>query len=90
VRIVSIDELHQGTNEIVSRVEMGEQVAVTRDGIRIAILEPAPSMAWDALVASGVVKRARGPLPTFSDDFGASSDFAGRDAVLDDRYGEGS
>ena len=66
---------------------MGERVEITRNGTRVAIIEPAAPQLLGVLLESGELRPARGPLPTFSPDDEAHSDSAGLDAVLQDRYG---
>jgi len=89
VRQVPLRELNQHTAEVIARVEMGERVEITRNGTRVAIIEPARPHPLGLLIESGDLSPARGPLPTFSAVDETSSDSAGLDAVLEDRYGDG-
>jgi len=89
MRQVPLRELNQHTAEVMARVEMGERVEITRNGTRVAIIEPARPHPLGPLLESGELIPARGPLPTFSGDDETASDSAGLDAVLEDRYGPG-
>ncbi|MHB2028423.1 MAG: type II toxin-antitoxin system Phd/YefM family antitoxin [Acidimicrobiales bacterium] len=89
MRRVPIRELNQHTAEVMARVEMGERVEVTRNGTRVAIIEPAEPHPLGPLIESGELNPARGPLPKFSNAIEGASDSAGLDAVLADRYGDG-
>jgi len=84
---VPIRKLNQDTSAVLARVEAGESLEVTRNGVVVARLEPVARHPLDALVTAGVVRPARGtlPLPTETDLGAASSDSAGTDAVLEDR-----
>jgi prevent-host-death family protein len=88
MRQVPLRELNQHTAEVIARVEMGERVEITRNGTRIAIIEPAQPHPLGPLIESGELRPARGSLPTFSGADEAASDSAGLDAVLEDRYGD--
>lgn len=89
MRQVPLRELNQHTAEVMARVEMGERVEITRNGTRVAIIEPAQPHPLGLLIESGDLSPARGPLPTFSAEDETASDSAGLDAVLEDRYGDG-
>jgi prevent-host-death family protein len=89
MRQVPLRELNQHTAEVMARVEMGERVEITRNGTRVAIIEPAQPHPLGLLIESGELSPARGPLPTFSGAVETASDSAGLDAVLEDRYGDG-
>ena len=89
MRQVPMRELNQHTAEVMARVEMGERVEITRNGTRVAIIEPAQPHPLGLLIESGDLSPARGPLPTFSREDETASDSAGLDAVLKDRYGDG-
>lgn len=87
MRQVPVRELNQHTADVLARVERGERVEITRNGVRIAILEPAHPNPLSELIASGEVRPARGGLPLLPPGAGAVADSAGLDAVLEDRYG---
>lgn len=89
MRQVPIRELNQHTADVLARVEMGERVEITRNGTRVAIIEPVRPHPLGLLIESGELIPARGPLPTFSDSEATTSDSSGLDAVLADRYGDG-
>ncbi|PZS02234.1 MAG: prevent-host-death family protein [Pseudonocardiales bacterium] len=88
MRQVPIRELNQHTADVLARVEMGERVAITRNGRRVAIIEPAQPDPLDGLVESGELRPARGSLPLFAESAATTSDSAGVDAIMVDRYGE--
>ena len=50
---IGIRELRDGLTGILRRVENGEPVEVTRDGVVIAVLSPASGSALDIMLASG-------------------------------------
>lgn len=87
MRQVPVRELNQHTADVLARVEMGERVEVTRNGVRVAIIEPAQPNPLSELIESGDLRAAQGPLPLSSPADAAASDSAGVDAVLEDRYG---
>jgi prevent-host-death family protein len=89
VRQVPIRELNQHTAEVMARVEMGKRVEITRNGTRVAILEPAQPHPLGTLIESGELSPARGPLPTLSEAVGTATDSAGLGALLEDRSGDG-
>jgi len=66
---------------------MGQRIEITRNGTRVAIIEPAAHHPLGVLLEPGELRPARGPLPTFFPDVETTSDSAGLDAVLQDRYG---
>jgi prevent-host-death family protein len=89
VRQVPIRELNQHTAQVLARVERGERVEITRCGIPVAIIEPARPDPLGALVESGELTPARGPLSRCSGEQATALDAAGLDAVLEDRSGDG-
>jgi prevent-host-death family protein len=89
MRQVPVRELNQRTADVLARVELGERVEVTRNGVRVAIIEPAQPNALGGLIESGDLRPARGRLPLFPAAEPAADDSAGLAAVLDDRYGDG-
>jgi prevent-host-death family protein len=89
MRQVPIRELNQHTANVLARVERGERLAITRNGARVAIIEPAEPDPRSELIESGDLRPGLGSLRLFSDSEVAASDSAGLDAVLDDRYGTG-
>ncbi len=84
---VPIRKLNQDTSAVLARVEAGESLEVTRNGVVVARLEPVTHHPLAALVSAGVVRPAGRtlPLPTETDLAAASPDSAGTDAVLGDR-----
>lgn len=80
---------HSRFSEMSVRVEMGERIAITRNGIQVAILEPPHPYRLSRLIESGEWRPARGPLPGLAEAEAAASESAGLDAILDDRYGKG-
>ena len=88
MRQIPVRELNQRTADVLARVEMGERVEITRNGIPVAILEPARPNLLSGLIDSGELRPARGVLPLSSQSEVMSSDSAGLAAVLQDRYGE--
>ncbi|MHB1500016.1 MAG: type II toxin-antitoxin system Phd/YefM family antitoxin [Candidatus Dormibacteria bacterium] len=89
MRQIPIRELNQHTANVLARVERGERVAITRNGTRVAIIEPAEPDPRSELIESGDLRPGLGPLLLFSDSEVAASDSAGLEAVLEDRYGTG-
>jgi prevent-host-death family protein len=89
VRQVPVRELNQRTADVLARVESGERVAVTRNGVRVAIIEPAQPNPLGELLESGEFRPARGRLPLFETLEPAADDSAGLIAVVEDRYGDG-
>jgi prevent-host-death family protein len=89
MRQIPVRELNQHTADVLARVEMGERVEITRNGIPVAIIEPAQPDPLSGLIESGELRPARGALPLFSESEVTASDSAGLDAILEDRYGEG-
>ncbi len=89
MRKVPIRELNQRTAEVIARVESGERVEVTRNGSRVAIIEPAEPQPLGALLESGEFRPARGRLPTFSEAVEAAPDAEGLHAVMEDRGSDG-
>jgi len=92
MRQIPIRELNQHTADVLARVERGERVAITRNGTRVAIIEPAEPDPRSELIESGDLRPGLGPLLLFSDSEVsevAGSDSAGLEAILEDRYGTG-
>lgn len=87
MRQVPVRELNQHTADVLARVEMGERVEITRNGERVAIIEPAEPHPLNVLIESGELRPALGSLPVFSETETCASDSAGSDAVVADRYG---
>jgi prevent-host-death family protein len=87
MRQVPVRELNQHTADVLARVEMGERVEVTRNGTRVAIIEPAQPNPLSVLIEAEELRPARGSLPLFSDSEVTTSDSTGLDAILEDRYG---
>ncbi len=87
MRCVPIRELNQHTADVLARVERGERIEITRNGVRVAIIEPAQPHPLSELINSGELRPARATLPLFSlEDGAAAPDSAGSDAVSDGRY----
>ncbi len=80
-------ELNQNTSAVLARVEAGERLDVTRNGVVVARLEPVTPHPLAALIAAGLARPARAPLslPTEAELAAGSADSAAADAVLDDR-----
>ena len=89
MRKVPIRELNQRTAEVIARVESGERVEVTRNGCRVAIIEPAEPSPLGALLESGELRPARRRLPTFSESVESAQDSDGLQAVIEDRGDDG-
>ncbi|MHB1534875.1 MAG: type II toxin-antitoxin system Phd/YefM family antitoxin [Acidimicrobiales bacterium] len=87
MRQVPIRELNQHTADVLARVEMGERVEITRNGKRVAILEPARPDPLASLIDSGEFRPATGPLVLLSTSEVAAENSSGLDAVVEDRYG---
>ena len=87
MRQVPVRELNQHTADVLARVEAGERVEVTRNGVPVAIIEPAQPNPLGALIESGELHPASGELPLLSPTEGVAADSAGLAAVLEDRYG---
>ena len=87
MRQVPVRELNQHTADVLARVEMGERIEITRNGSRVAIIEPAQPNPLSELIESGDLRPAQGGLPLLSPTDAVAADAAGLDAVLEDRYG---
>lgn len=87
MRQVPVRELNQRTADVLARVERGERIEITRNGVRVAIIEPAEPNPLSGLLESGELRPAEGDLPLLNPADGAAADSAGVDAVLADRYG---
>lgn len=88
MRQIPVRELNQHTADVLSRVETGERVEITRNGTPIAIIEPARPNPLQSLIESGELRPASAPLPVFTEVEATTSDTAGLDAVLEDRYAD--
>ncbi|GAB2930428.1 hypothetical protein GCM10027047_28710 [Rhodococcus aerolatus] len=55
---VSAGDLNRSTAQVLDRVEAGEQLAITRHGIVVALLRPARPHPLAALVRAGLVEPA--------------------------------
>jgi prevent-host-death family protein len=89
MRQIPVRELNQHTADVLARVEMGERVEITRNGIRVAIIEPAQPDPLSALIDLGELRPARGSLPMIPESEPLAADCAGLEAVLQDRYDDG-
>jgi prevent-host-death family protein len=89
MRQIPVRELNQHTADVLARVERGERVAITRNGTRVAIIEPAEPDPRSELIESGDLRPGLGPLLLFSNSEVAASDSAGLEAILEDRCGTG-
>ncbi len=87
MRQVPVRELNQHTADVLARVERGERIEITRNGVSVAIIEPAQPNPLSALIEAGDLRPARGELPLLAPGAHVASDTAGLDAVLADRYG---
>ncbi len=74
---------------MLARVELARGSKTTRNGVRIAIIEPAEQNPLAGLIESGELRPAQGRLPLFAPSEPESEDALGLSAVLDDRYGAG-
>ncbi|MGH9064940.1 MAG: type II toxin-antitoxin system Phd/YefM family antitoxin [Acidimicrobiales bacterium] len=88
MRQVPVRELNQHTADVLARVEMGERVGITRNGRRVAIIEPAQPDPLGRLIESGELRPASGRLPLLPASEVQAADSAGLDAVMDGRYGD--
>ena len=88
MRQVPVRELNQRTADVLARVEMGERVEITRNGIPVAIIEPARPNPLSGLIETGELRLAQGALPLWSQSEVTDLAAAGLAAVLEDRYGE--
>ena len=84
-----IRELNQRTAEVIARVESGERAEVTRNGSRVASIDPADPSPLGALLESGELRPARGRLPTSSGVVETTPDADGLQAVIEDRWSDG-
>lgn len=89
MRQVPVRELNQHTADVLARVELGERVEITRNGIPVATIEPARPNPLSGLIESGELHPARGVLPLLSKSEVPVPDAAGLAAILQDRDGEG-
>ena len=89
MRRVPVRELNQHTADVLALVERGERIEITRNGHRVAVIEPAQPDPLGGLIEAGQLRPARGTLPLFDDSDQPSDDETGLHAVLDDRYGPG-
>ncbi len=62
---VSVRELHQDTAGVLARVQRGEEIDVTEQGVVIAQLVPAPAHPLADLIAAGTLHppTRNGPVP---------------------------
>ncbi len=88
MRRIPVRELNQHTAGVLARVEFCERLEITRNGKRVAIIEPALPDPLSGLIESGELRPARGPLPLVPESEMPASDAAGLEALLQDRYGE--
>ena len=88
MRQVPVRELNQHTADVLARVEMGERVEITRNGVRVAIIEPAQPDPLGKLIESGEFRMPLGHLPLITAAEPVADDSLGLDAVLEDRYGD--
>lgn len=61
---VPVRKLNQHTADVLARVEMGERVEITRNGVRIAIIEPAQPNPLSELIETGEFCPAKRRPPT--------------------------
>lgn len=72
---IGIRELRQQASRYIDRVEQGETIEVTSRGRLVALLVPAPSSAWDRLVATGQARPRTDHTSVLADgprDFGVN------------------
>jgi prevent-host-death family protein len=89
MRQVAVRELNQHTADVLAYVEMGERVEITRNGKRVAIIEPAQPHPLGTLIETGELRPPRSQLPLWPTSEVVAESSAGLDAVLEDRYGPG-
>ena len=89
MRQIPVRELNQHTADVLAYVEMGERLEITRNGRRVAIIEPAQPDPLGGLIETGELRPARGQLPLWPASQVLAEGSAGVDAVLQDRYGPG-
>lgn len=89
MRQVPIRELNQHTAEVIARVQLGERVEITRNGTRVAVIEPAVPDRLGGLIESGELRPASDPLPLLAASEVTAPDSAGVDPIVEERYGEG-
>lgn len=89
MREVEIRELNEPMAAVLACVQRGERVAITRNGRRIAILEPADPSPLGTMIESGEFRPAEVPLELPSAAEPISPGAAGLEAVLEDRDGNG-
>jgi len=68
-----------------ARVQMGERVAITRNGVRVAVLEPAHPHPLSRLIESGELRPAQDRLPLFPPSEVLAAGSSGSDAVVAER-----
>lgn len=85
MRQVPVRELNQHTADVLARVEAGERVAITRNGTRVAILEPVVPEPLSALIESGELRPAQARLPLWAMSEANHTDSLGSDTVTADR-----
>jgi len=85
MRQVPVRELNQHTADVLARVQMGERVAITRNGVRVAVLEPVRPHSLSRLIESGELRPAHDRLPLFPPSELLAAGSAGSAAVVADR-----
>jgi len=92
MRQVPIRELNQHTADVIARVEAGEQIEITRNGTKVAVITPSSPHPLSALIETGELRPASsrheldGLLRAVVAE-GPHDGSSGLDAVLEDRYG---
>jgi len=84
---ISLRELNQHTAEVVARVERGERLDITRNGRKIATIEPLELHPLYQLMASHEVVLASSGVLDLPDGVANASGNLGLGSILDDRYG---
>src|SRR6185295_4052097 len=67
---VEVSEIEKNFDEVLYHLQKGEQVVVTKNGVAVAQIAPAPARCDETddeklarLERAGVIRRGRGPVP---------------------------
>src|ERR1019366_3641366 len=58
MRQVPIRELNQHTADVIARVEAGEEIEITRNGTKVAVITPSSPHPLSALIGTGELRQA--------------------------------
>ena len=82
---IGIRELRDTLTQTIRRVRGGESVAVTHDGIPVALIVPYPEDRLSQLIAEGKVRPALKPLYPLPEAVPVTGPMTASEALEDDR-----